>query len=718
MFRISLNLAIVVFFTSIASTAIGQLICGLGDFNHDCNGLCQLEAIAEDQFTSIPPPEDFVFGEQRVLTTVINYTAFDPTAQAAFEYALDIWASTLDSPVTVQINAVFGSLGTNVLAAAGPAAWQRNFLGAPLVNTWYPVGLANAIAGQDILNGVVDVNVYFNPNFNWYYGLDANPPAGSYDFVTVALHELGHALGFVGMSNYNVGTGAGFIGLDGFTSIYDFYTELGDGTDILSIPAGTVQLGDAFTSNDLYWSGAAATANNGGNQPRLYAPATYNSGSSYSHLNEVTYGSGSINSLMTPQLGSAEANHDPGPITYGMFEDIGWSVGPCSIDAVTVGTQFACNPLDNTYTQQITVTYGNAPSNGSLVVNGVNYPIFSSPQLISLTGLPSDGLSVDLDVSFSLYNSCQVTMEDAFSAPASCCANLRLLEVNPVAGSVTLRNFGSCEVDVSDYVLSASLTEATLGSLSLLSGDLSLAEDETVTLEWTHLATVASASDLALYNPEPDLNSVLDIIDFVQWGSGNNGRAVVADNAGFWSANAALDANKILTYFATGAEYGPFFWNETDLPCVINSLTAGFQTECLEESNAYTQLVSFTFTSPPATGDLIINGLTYPYNGELTKNYFLVGLSADGLPVDVTAYFEDDSTCSISAPALFVAPPACLNTCPSDLSGDDETTIADLLLLLAEFGCNVDCVYDIDGDGTIGSADILIVVSNIGTICP
>jgi hypothetical protein len=30
---------------------------------------------------------------------------------------------------------------------------------------------------------------------------------------------------------------------------------------------------------------------------------------------------------MTPQIASREAIHDPGPITRGIFEDLGWTVG-------------------------------------------------------------------------------------------------------------------------------------------------------------------------------------------------------------------------------------------------------------------------------------------------------------------------------------------------------------------------------------------------------
>jgi len=59
---------------------------------------------------------------------------------------------------------------------------------------------------------------------------------------------------------------------------------------------------------------------------RLYAPAAFQDGSSYSHLDEGTYLRGNPNALMTPALSSGEAVHDPGPIALGMLSDMGWAV--------------------------------------------------------------------------------------------------------------------------------------------------------------------------------------------------------------------------------------------------------------------------------------------------------------------------------------------------------------------------------------------------------
>ncbi|NIV03224.1 MAG: T9SS type A sorting domain-containing protein, partial [Calditrichae bacterium] len=64
---------------------------------------------------------------------------------------------------------------------------------------------------------------------------------------------------------------------------------------------------------------------NSGNRPKLYAPSNWEQGSSYSHLDETTFPPGNPNSLMTPQIGNAEPIHAPGPVTLGIFRDMGWS---------------------------------------------------------------------------------------------------------------------------------------------------------------------------------------------------------------------------------------------------------------------------------------------------------------------------------------------------------------------------------------------------------
>jgi hypothetical protein len=262
--------------------------------------------------------------ESNLVTMTVNYTGFTPQAQAAFQHAVNIWAGQLTSPVTIVVDAEFAPLGTNVLGSAGPSL-VRNRTGLP-PGTWYPVALANKITGLDLLPGSSDIDAQFSSTFSWYYGTDGNAPSGTYDFVSVVLHELGHGLGFIGLAN--VSGGSGSLGSGGFPSIYDRFTENGAGQALLSFVNPSAALGSQLTSNNVYFDGPRTRLANGGNPARLYAPASWQPGSSYSHLNEATYPAGNPNSLMTPQIASSEAIHDPGPITRAIFEDTGWTVGP------------------------------------------------------------------------------------------------------------------------------------------------------------------------------------------------------------------------------------------------------------------------------------------------------------------------------------------------------------------------------------------------------
>ncbi len=88
------------------------------------------------------------------------------------------------------------------------------------------------------------------------------------------------------------------------------------------------------------------------------------------------------------------------------------------ITNVKVGEQTACNPADNTYTQEVEVTYSNPPSGSKLIVNGQTFEITASPQVVKLTQLSSNGNSVDVMVSFS--NQCAYIAKGLFEAPERC----------------------------------------------------------------------------------------------------------------------------------------------------------------------------------------------------------------------------------------------------------------------------------------------------------
>jgi hypothetical protein len=285
-------------------------------------------------------------------TFSVTYNGFSPQAQAAFQAAVDIWANQISSAVPIRITANWTALGPGVLGSAGANMIARNFGGAPVSNTYYPIALANKLAGTDFDPTGDDIIANFSSAFpNWYYGTDGNAPAGTYDLETVVLHEIGHGLGFFGSATYTSGSGGW--GKNGSPYIYDRFVVNGSNQAIIDtnqFANPSTDLGAQYTSNNLFFNGGNAVAAAGQN-PKLYEPASWQQGSSYAHLDEATYPAGNQNSLMTPQLGQGESILNPGPIMLAIFQDIGWG-----------SAQAATNTPTNTSTRTPTNTPTGTPT--------------------------------------------------------------------------------------------------------------------------------------------------------------------------------------------------------------------------------------------------------------------------------------------------------------------------------------------------------------------
>ncbi|WP_375579422.1 PKD domain-containing protein [Marivirga tractuosa] len=288
--------------------------------------ICPVDHNSYDTF--VPPSQDFLDQQFKRSANhaniVVNYNGFTEEAQVAFQYAVDIWASLLKSPIQIIVEANFETLEEGVLGSASPNGSIRDFEGAPLKNTFYPIPLAEKLAREN-LNGTEEADIIsrFNSDFDFYFGLDGNPPVGQYDFVSIVLHELGHGLGFTGGVSFddNNETGSWSIS-NGFPTIFTQFAELGNNTPITSLTDNSTETGDAFTGNNLFFNGPFSVLELG-ETPKLYAPSSWNQGSSFSHLDELEYPAGDPNSLMSPQFGSGEAIHDPG-VTMDIFADMGW----------------------------------------------------------------------------------------------------------------------------------------------------------------------------------------------------------------------------------------------------------------------------------------------------------------------------------------------------------------------------------------------------------
>ncbi len=246
--------------------------------------------------------------------------AWPAEAMTSFQYASDIWASLVNSTVAIEVAACWRTdLSTSNLGTTSTNLVQDP-PNAPVKNTYYPLSLSNHLAGTRLVPTVPDMIVDINGNSNWYLGTDGNP-GYKVDLVTVVLHEIAHGLGFIGA--FTVSSGSGSLRFPN-PAIYDRFTADGSGTSLLSYPSPSTALGSVLTGGGIYFTGAAARKANGGLSVKLYAPSTWVSGSSYTHLDEGF--NSTQNAVMTYSIGFGEAIHTPGPVTSGILTDIGWQL--------------------------------------------------------------------------------------------------------------------------------------------------------------------------------------------------------------------------------------------------------------------------------------------------------------------------------------------------------------------------------------------------------
>jgi hypothetical protein len=255
----------------------------------------------------------------------------------AFQYAADLAGLCLASNIPIVVNAAMNPLACTassaVLGSAGAVAALRDFAGAPLTGTYYPIALANALTAVDNDPGNPDIGAQFNSSingsagclggYNWYYGYDGILPVGSYiDFVTVVMHEIVHGLGFA--SFINVSTGAEF---GGFDDAYEAKAEShGAIPAAVTVMTNAQRLAAMKTVNNLHWIGPNVQAASGilsagtnGTHVQLFAPSTVAPGSTFSHWDIAV----TPNESMEPSY--TGVNHYRGLATE-LLKDIGWTV--------------------------------------------------------------------------------------------------------------------------------------------------------------------------------------------------------------------------------------------------------------------------------------------------------------------------------------------------------------------------------------------------------
>lgn len=399
----------------------------------------------------VAPPLEYLLKQNKAAKVtadkskfIVTYNDFPADAKAAFQKAVDIWQSILVSDVPIRITANWQSLGTSVLGSATTTGAYRDFPGAAKAQTWYAVALAEKMAHTNLNGDRPDIVAQFNGDFAWYYGLDGNVPANRYDLVSVVLHEIGHGLGFFGsLREASSDATLGVITDGGVPYIYDVFVESQSGQRLLNSSVfknPSAELHQQLVGGQLYMNTPSIIAVNDSLRGRLYAPNPYDEGSSYSHWDEVTYRTGTVNALMSPQFARAEAIHNPGPMMLGLFNDMGW-VGNTIAHKRLKDSEDLVNPLafnvkvfgDNGFDStsvKLVYSYGDITKDKTEVLmtrNGKTGEYAFS--------LPNKGSEQTLSYYFTAVDSQKKTFSTPAEAPGSI-ANINFYKVRIAADTV------------------------------------------------------------------------------------------------------------------------------------------------------------------------------------------------------------------------------------------------------------------------------------------
>ena len=140
-------------------------------------------------------------------------------------------------------------------------------------------------------------------------------------------------------------------------------------------------------------------------------------------------------------------------------------------------------------------------------------------------------------------------------------AQFKIVEVDPTADTVTIKNFGGTTQNVGDYRLCSLISYRTLVTqTTVVEGSLNLAPNAEVTVSIPGYLN-DSAADLGLYLPTGNFGTAANMVDFMQWGSGGNGRESVAVTAGYWTAGTFINVSPPYQFNGGATDFGVGFWD-------------------------------------------------------------------------------------------------------------------------------------------------------------
>lgn len=338
--------------------------------------------------------------------------------RAGFEIAAAYWGSVLSNNVTIRLGVGSAALGTGIIGSTGSAAmdysvanWEAGInatksnsavdTGIVLptltngaaafitngpasgqnginTNTWrydnqttganatnnntLYLNTANvkAIGGTAVYDASntqqLDGEVQFSTNFSFDFDPTNGLTAGQMDFIGVAIHEIGHALGFVSgvdfLDYYGGPNGPGRTTGNGFnfntTALFSALDMFRYSMDPHNVVAGNGPVLDLSVGTASYFSIDGGLTQWGGNS--LFATGSYNGdGDQASHWKDAVGCSGQIG-IMDPTFCYAQYG-EVTALDLAAFDAIGWNIATDArgtnyrVNTAQIYSQFATAPV-------------------------------------------------------------------------------------------------------------------------------------------------------------------------------------------------------------------------------------------------------------------------------------------------------------------------------------------------------------------------------------
>ena len=516
------------------------------------------------------------------------------------------WSSRISDSAgrQVQLHLFWNSLGSSILGQTSNLTTSNG--STTYSSTEYVWREGNGTAGSTSY----DARISLSTGMSWNTSTD-DAGSSQYDLRSVITHELGHTLGF--FSTYSSSTDT--FSSSGISTWDKLLVDSSGNTP----KAGSTGTPSNFNQKDnpVYFIGSNAIAVYGGSVP-VYAPTTYSSGSSLSHLDESLL----PDALMSPAIASGETVREPTTLEWAILKDLGWSV-----------------TTEQTWTNGAgTLTWNNAANWSSGVTPNADYNIiFTSAGLsggatIQLGGSrTTNALTIDGSVNFTLgAGTDSLKLNGGYIMRTATSSGTQTIAASLNVGSNTVWNIagdGSLVI-AGAWSATDSITKIGVGNLSLAAaavvpddlnidnGDFTLTNGGSLSVENIYGVGGAINLDGGSLNVTGDI----DIYGF-RVGSSNVGSFTL-------KSGKTLTAGTFLTIGRNSGGNGSFINQggtilaETNLFSAANAGSIGSFTQ----SSGLTTVASITYIGyqSGSSGTMLING------GTLTTAYLESGFSGTG----------------------------------------------------------------------------------------